>query len=54
MHIKVNTINIEHYNMDILKGQFNMIHNVICNFHNTEENLQYRHAVCVYYFSKFL
>ena len=38
-----------------------VIHNVICNFHNTEENLRYGHAInangnsstCVYYFSKF-
>ena len=38
-----------------------MIHNFICNFHNTEGNLQYGHAInanghfstCLYYFSKF-
>ena len=41
MYIEVDSIDIEHYNIGILKGQFNVIHHVICNFHNTEENLQY-------------
>ena len=45
MHIEINAIDIEHYNIGILKGQFNMIH-VIFSFHNTEGNLQYRDAVC--------
>ena len=64
MHIKVNTIDIRDYNIIILKVnlmKINMIHNFICNFHNTEVNLQYGHAInanghfsiCLYYFSKF-
>ena len=40
--------------------KINVIHNVICNFYNTESNLQYGHSnnanghsfTCVYYFSK--
>ena len=63
MHIEVNTIDIGDYKIGILKIiiKINEIHNVICNFHNTEGNLQYGYAInanrhsstCVYYSSKF-
>ena len=47
MHNEINTtIDIKHYNIGILKGQFKMIY-VIFNFHNTEGNFQckYQHAI---------
>ena len=65
MHIEVNTIDIGDYNIGFLEKailiKINVINNVICNFHNTEGNLQCGHAInanghssmCVYYFSKF-
>ena len=50
MHIEVNTIDIENYNIGILKGQSSYksmwFTNFVCNFHNTDGNLEYGHAIC--------
>ena len=49
MHIEINTIDTGDYNIIYFEREIlmkiNVIHYFICNFHNTEGNLQYGHAI---------